>query len=507
MASGKTKKKKTSTKITVIKSIVASVLILSIVGYFVYISGIFPRYCSAITITETNANGVASTLGEVSVIETNLHFQEIFNMYRYMYSMDAKMLDEKVSNEPNASTYREIIMEQVAEDMMKTLILERAAKADGYDKVSGAARYADMDVEMIRANVKLTNFQSADQYLQQVYGTGMSVRDYKEFMMRDCLFQEYQQYLSQFKFPVTTEQMESEYKSNSTQFEKLDFNYYYFVADTDENGKTTTVDAAKERAQKVVDKAKDSESFRDAVMEVLVADKMEASLETFADGANPTEHTNYDPAGLANRPEPVQKFFETAKPGDKTVIVTDDGAYAIILNAKKVDDTPTVTYRTLTLNNEVFNKEGATLEEIAAGAEALKAEAQAMVNGVTTAENFASVVKKNSSVSSEIISGGFNPTVTADKFDKTVDVNVTDLEVALGQWLFAEDRVTGNTYVETSADNSTVTIYFFEDNLPAWMAEYRSETMATLADDYINQILATGPSYKIHYKTLKYLSY
>jgi len=507
MASGKTKRKKTSTKITVIKVIVASVLILSILGYFVHMTGVLPRNMSAITITETNAAGVTSKVGEVSVNEANFHFQEIYNMYRYMNGMDTSMLDTVVDT-TNNKTFREIMMEQVGDDMIKTLILVRAAKADGYDQsTSGAKRYAEMDVDSIRESIKSYNYPSADYYLQNAYGTGMTVRSYKEYMERDCLFQEYQQYIYQFKFSVTEDQIDALYNENPTDYQKLNMNYYFFKATFDDNGKATDLDAVKAKAQEVVNKATDSQSFRDAVESVLTKDNNEEALKTFADGANPTEHNNYDPANLSNKSEDIQKFFTDAKDGDKTVVMTDEGAYAIFLTSKTLDETPTVTYRTLTLSNDVFNKEGATLEEIAAGAASLKTEAEAMVNGVTTAQDFAALVKKNTDNANEIVSGGLQSTATADAFDKEKDSTVTDLQAELGQWLFASERTTGNTLVQVASDNSTVTIYFFQENLPAWKADAKTEVNDKLAADYVNQLMGDKTEYKIHYKTIKYLSY
>ena len=92
MASGKVKTAKAQkAKISFIKALVISVIILCVVGFFVYISGILPKLMTGMKVVETAADGTQTTVANISVLETNYHFNEVFSMYA-MYGMVSGIL-------------------------------------------------------------------------------------------------------------------------------------------------------------------------------------------------------------------------------------------------------------------------------------------------------------------------------------------------------------------------------------------------------------------------------
>ena len=73
---------KSSRKIATGGMVVVIALILAIVaGFFIYISGILPKTLTGVTITETLADGTTKNIKNYSVLETNFHFQEVYDSY------------------------------------------------------------------------------------------------------------------------------------------------------------------------------------------------------------------------------------------------------------------------------------------------------------------------------------------------------------------------------------------------------------------------------------------
>ena len=199
-------------------------------------------------------------------------------------------------------------------------------------------------------------------------------------------------------------------------------------------------------------------------------------------------------------------FADERVEGDTTVIETEQGAYVVMFEERRVNDQDTVTYRTLTLYNEAASEADSTPESIAAAMTELQARAQSLVATPMDSIAFADLVKNNSDSVSEIIMGGYNEGTTASRFEAS-DTNVlSDRDTTLGAWLFDSARVHGDTLILPSEDNSYVTIYYFENVVPEWMYTARTQIVTTRVNEWSSGILSDSPSYAIAYDLFKYLS-
>ena len=75
--SGKANKTVVSTGMTVV--VVAVILV--VVCFFTYISGVLPKTLTGISITENGADGSTTTIAKYSVLESNFHFKEVYDSY------------------------------------------------------------------------------------------------------------------------------------------------------------------------------------------------------------------------------------------------------------------------------------------------------------------------------------------------------------------------------------------------------------------------------------------
>lgn len=490
------------------KAIVISLIVVFaviIVGYFIYISGFLPKVMTGVKIQKT-VDGVTQTIDNISVAETNYHYYQVLSSY-YNYGIISSNMDmDAVSDQTTGKTYRQLILDQAANELMNSTLVNAEAEARGYLPHSGAQRYADLSLESAQQTAQLYGFGSVEQYLQALYGRGMSSRVLRNCLERQALTQEFENYVRQFLFTVSEEELNAAYDANPLVYQRVDFDYYFFAGEMDEEGNYDTTEAVA-NANSVVNGATDSDSFADLVVGI-IGDET-AELAGFTEDYNPTHSEGYTNSTVDMIAEGMSDFLfaDERVQGDTTVIETEQGAYAVMFDNRHINEEPTATYRTLTLYNDAVTAEGATPESIQAGLNEVIAEANAIVATPMDPLAFADAVKTNSDSVSEIITAGFNDGTAASRFESSEEYPLSERETTLGQWLFDEARVQGDTLVLPSEDSSYVTIYYFENVVPEWMYTARTQIITGMVNTWSNDILAGDPNYLIAYDLIRRLSY
>ncbi|SCW58731.1 Plus-3 domain-containing protein [Ruminococcaceae bacterium YRB3002] len=523
MASGKVKSAQAQkAKINLIKAIVIVVLVLCVGGFFVYISGILPRLLTGVKIVENAADGTQTTIENVSVQELNYHFYEVYSMYS-MYGMVSKdTLDDPTDPDTEGSqTYREFMYQTAADEVMNSALVRRSSEQYNYESHSGAARYALLQLEGMKSTAQSYGYNSFNQYLQIMYGTGFNASDYRKFSEREAFTQEFENYMKQFILIPSDEEIQAAYDNDPKAYQRADLNYYLFSAEMDADGNYTNLPATVTQANAVMTKVNGGMSFKDAVKAVLEQDA-EANADKLAsfedDSVDPTFVSGYSQATAEYQfKEEVANvlFGDDAEPGKAKVVETESGTYVVCLVELSVDETPTVTYRTLTIANDAKNDAEATEAQIADGLAQARAQADSIVATRMDPLGFADAVKQNSTNANEILSGGYVSGDTAasyvggtsDDDSETVDEAQAAINAQLGSWLFDEARAQGDTLIINSADSSSVTIYYFDNIKPAWMVTARDKITTALVNGWSQDLKANNPSYIINYSLSQFLQY
>ena len=490
------------------KAIVTTIVVafaLVIVGYFVFISGLLPKVMTGVKIIKTE-NGVTRTIENFSVAETNYHYYQVLNSYYNYGILNGGMDMDTVYDTTTGKTYRQLVLDGAANELMNIAIVNEEAEARGYLPHSGAQRYAQMSIDSASQTATLYGFRSTEQYFQALYGSGMSSRVMRSCIERETLTQEYENYIRQFLFTVSEEELQAAYDANPTVYERVDFNYYFFAGEANDDG-TFDISEAVSNANEVADNATDSDSFAALVVDIIGEET--AELAGFSEDFNPTFAESYTNASADTITEGLSDFLFNAETqvGDTTVIETESGAYAILFDNRYTRDDATVTYRTLTLYNEAARQADATPESIAAGLTEVVNRANGLVATPMDSLAFADTVKANTDVLSEIITGGYNDGTVASRFEGTEEYPVSDRDAQLGAWLFDAARAQGDTLVLPSEDSSYVTIYYFEDSVPEWMYTARTQLVTGMVNSWSNDILSGDPTYAIAYDLIRRLSY
>lgn len=494
--SGRANRKVVSGGVIVI--IVAIVLIIAC--FFTYISGVLPRTLTGVSITETLPDGTKKTVKNFNLLETNMHFKEVFSTYSN-YGMVTEEALDAIYNESTGETYRDWILREAASQMKTLAFVERAAEESGFMQYSKAREYAAAQSASVDAYAAMYGFQSAQQYMAAMYGTGMTTRDFIDYSAREILVTEYGYYLKQFDPAVVpnADQIQAEFDANPYKYYTYDFNRYFITAEKDADGNITGLDDAIAAANKIAAASKDSASFRKAVMDYLTEKGDETSLASFADDADPTLNLGYTNDSIAYMDSDIQDFFYgDSKPGETLVVETTTGAFVIYLVDKRLEDTKTVSYRVLTLSNETARNSEATPEEVTQAAQDLAAEAATYCTNGMDPLSFYNVVK-NHSTSQAMLDGGYVSGATADSFVTSDADNPLDMaQVQAGMWLFEDGRQQGDVKIFISDDQKTVYVYYFEESAPIWQSQVKTTLITTNFTNWNSQLMANDPQYEVN---------
>ena len=520
MASGKVKSAQAQkAKINLIKALVIVAIVICVGGFFVYISGILPRFVTGVKIVETNADGTQSTIENVSVQELNYHFYEVFSMYSMYGMVSNDTLDDPTDPDTEGSqTYREFMYQTAADELMNAALVRRSSEQYDYTPHSGAARYANLQLDAMRASAENYGYSSINQYMQLMYGTGFNASDYRKYSEREAFTQEFENYMRQFILVPTDEEVQAAYDNDPKSYQRADFNYYLFSANMDADGNYTDLAATVRSANTVASKVNGGMSFKDAVKYVLELDK-EANAEKIAT----FEDENVDPTAITGYAQATAEqqfsadvanviFGDDTVPGKAVIVETESGTYVVCLNQLTVDETPTVAYRTLTIANAASSDPKASEADIANGLAAARAQADTIVATRMDPLGFSDAIKKYSTNANEILRAGYLSGDTPSTYEGTVNEETTDEATAavnaqLGAWLFDEARTQGDTLIINSADNSAVTIYYFQSVKPAWMVTASDKITTALVNGWSEDLKSTNPSYVINYGVATTLQY
>ena len=89
---------KASKRSRFLMSSVVVVLVLCVFGFFIYTSGIIPKYGTGVKILKT-VDGQQVTIDNISVIETNYHYYKLLNQYaQYGYLSGIHSRDKDAVN-------------------------------------------------------------------------------------------------------------------------------------------------------------------------------------------------------------------------------------------------------------------------------------------------------------------------------------------------------------------------------------------------------------------------
>lgn len=487
--------------------VVIVAIVLIIVCFFTYISGVLPQTLTGVGITETLSDGTTKTVKNFSVLETNFHFREVYDSYSQYGMVSEDHLDD-IYDPSTGETYRDWLLREAASQMKLLALVERSAQQSGFMQYSKARELAAKNLDTMDLYAMMYGYPSGNKYLQSIYGTGMTRRLYIDFQARELLVQEYANYLRQFDPTIvpTDEQVQAKYNETPDKFYVYDYNSYYVPADKDDAGQVVDFDKCVAAANKIANAAKDSASFRQAVMDYLKEKGDDTALAEYEDGADPTftEDLTYSLASYMS-PDVRAFIFSDNKAGDVKTIETDFGVYVVYIADKHLPEDQVVSYRMFAISTGVTTE--STPEEISAAVNQTIADAQTYCTQGMDPLSFYNVVKNNSTNSDVILNGGYTDAATQADFLPAEGEGTNTATKTAGEWLFDESRKQGDITMIVSDDSKSVYVYYFEASRTSYESAARNEIINANYEAWNSSLGDCNPEYSVNAGLCKYLIY
>jgi hypothetical protein len=479
--------KKSNSKFFIPAKVLHRIIVGAVAAVLVVVVGAF-----IVTMTDMPAmvmTGATVAGHDVKVNELDYWFYSEYNQFISYGVLSSKDDLAKVYDETTGATYKDFLYDMAAQNLQSTYILCDQAKAAGFKAQTVKSR-VDSDIAQIRSYADQKN-TTADKILKMQYGNGVTVRVMEEILTRKYTAAEYAEYLKQTAYPMTEAEMKAVYDAAPQDYDKVTYNTFFFASDAASTAtdaeKQLALSAAKAKAQGVIDSATDPTSFRDAC-EKAAGD---ASASSFADGADPTLAANASKSDVTTNvnADLAEYLFSTdRKAGDKTVIETTNGYFAVYFQSRDLDKTATVSYRVLTISTKSLAEAKTTLE--------------GYQKQVTDENSFINLVKK---YSDDTISytGGLTSGVTADTYKAD---SATEVEKTLSAWLLSADRKPGDMIIIENIDS--VALYYFKESLPAWEASLASGNATTKFNTWYSELTkVAGNGYTLNLGNVEFATY
>lgn len=168
-------------------------------------------------------------------------------------------------------------------------------------------------------------------------------------------------------------------------------------------------------------------------------------------------------------------FDDSRKTGDTTVIenTTSNCYYVVAFDKRYLDETPSVNARVIMTQAAADTEDGAD--------DTKQVDAQAILDewkaGEATEDSFIELCKKYSQDTYTSENGGLYEGITK-----------SGVEESIAEWLFAEDRVQGDTTAITLEGGVNYVMYYLGQGDPQWKLSVRSTLLSDTMDAYLEEI-------------------
>jgi hypothetical protein len=485
------------------KLIIAAIILVFVItigAFFAYSAGIPAMVLTGAEFIQTPEGGKPKVIEKIKVNELNYNFSQALSQLQ-QYGLVAQGLDlDTVYNKETGQTYREYAYETACNTMKRSVQIGIEAREDKSFKPEAVKSTVELAINNLRESVAFSgNGMTVDSYLSQMYGPGITVSNFAYFLERQLIADEYVQYLEQSVFMPTEEQLNSISEADAMKAELSAFKQYFFKADFEEGAtdeqKATAMADARSKAEEVIARAIDEQSFRDACEELAG----EAGAANFADGQDPTLAEDISYSNIQSVSEEMADFIFSAErvEGDTAVFEKETGVIAVYYLSRRVDESPSIAYRFLRLDyTGEFDIDGAVLQT---EKDKTDLRAEELMRQVTDEKSFVSLVKSNTSDFSTKASGGL---VTGLTPESLLSSEITDeAQRNLTNWLISADRKSGDLTIIKSANY--VDIVYFVEKIPAWKYGLRSMMIDEKFEIWSQAIDDKGAiTYKINYKNI-----
>ena len=402
------KKKKTKNIVTgVIATVVSLAILLGCVYGLLIQPTVMPRKTTAVQVGGHEITATDFSYYYYDAVNT---FYQTYGSYLSYVMTDASQpLDEQVYDETTGQTWADYFIESAAETAKYDYAAYDEAQEAGYTLSAEGEATIEEGIDELKATAKANGFTSLQQYFNQIYGKGSSLKSYREYQRIHMTAAEYAQKVDADR-TYTDEQIAELDAEDPAIFSSVTYRSYYisannYKATTDEETETTEEEdeaaraAAEADAKQMAEESKGDESKFNEFAYNLAS---EASKESYED----PDATLYSSELYENVNSYIRDwlFDESRVEGDTAYFADEsDGYYAVYFHALDDNNYNTVNVRHILITPEVdedIDNDGTADTNSEAALEAAKAEAEQILAdwqaGEATEESFAALADEKS---------------------------------------------------------------------------------------------------------------
>lgn len=238
-------------------------------------------------------------------------------------------------DEGNEITYAEKFKQDAIESIEQTLYYAAKAKAENLELTRHELTQIEQTMDSLRENADSANY-SLSAFIILNYGKGLNANLFEDYLEEQMMAHRYTEYLQEkYAAEYTDEEIQAEYDKDPNAYNNIDVRVYGFSIgeQTDDEGNTVepeyTEEQQRERAQEMLSRITDEDSFKTLCLEYCTEDEVEDFSD---DDASLARGMSYETVSSNMGEESADWAFSSDRQaGDTTIWETDSYIYVVYL--------------------------------------------------------------------------------------------------------------------------------------------------------------------------------
>lgn len=456
-AAKKAKKRKAA---FISSSIVAAVLVVTIVSGLIYSAVYASRYSrgeiqrGTVVMKSEHYTVDAAMMSYFFYTQYNSFINNYSSLMSYIQLDTSKSLKKQTSSfDKNGGTWFDYFSAQAGDQVRELIYLAEKAIGEGMKLTEKDQENIQKNIDDYATHAEEAGYKAED-FLSAVFGTGVREDDVRKCLELSVLADKYyQQYINSLQY--TDERLESYYTENIDTYRYVDY-YAYSISASDTADSETY--AAAEASAKELAAVTNADAFKTWVEQYVRAnnpiteenteDDLKKTVETALSGL---EHQR---ATYSENDDGLEWLFKEAKVGETHIVDDESGTYSVYLCTATPhrDEEATRTIREIVLTKDAFDSKEKAQER----AKALLAE---MTEAGLTEETFKAYAAANSEDTATASNGGLCENYRQSAFDEKI-----------GAWAYSDARKAGD-FEAVEIDDGWAVCYYVGTGAAGWKAD------------------------------------
>lgn len=466
------KKVRQGKQVTIFAVILGIVIIVGILASIIVQSGVIVNRSSAVTIDGT----------KYKLSEFNYYYYANYNSYMnensqftgYMFEESQSLKDQEYDDK---QSWFEYFQDQAIESMSSIIKTAAEANADGFKLSESGQAEIDEVMESIRSSAESAG-RSADKYLENIYGTGMTEKLYETHLMNSHLAAEYSDKVKD-GFQFSEEEIKAYYEEHIAEYTFVNYERFYVKAsEVDTEPTKEEKQKASELAEKIYDRVEKGEELETVSKEF----EEDGTYYRFDDAYYDASFSYGD-----------WLFSSDRKDGDAAVIDDGSGYYVMVFHSRDESSYPTANIIDISFPVDIGSQDSEAedysdkvnqlYEDSCMEAEALL---EKWESGEKTEESFKALAAEKTAASEDEAASG--STATSESDGTYQNLIRGTLDDAIDKWTFDSQRKQGDCQVLYTEGGFHV-VYYAGTGTKAWKVEAEQDLRAEAYDTWYQKNL------------------